>query len=120
MEPRRGSDDGRISRHVGEFSWRFGDEGEVFEHPPCTEATCLAPAANTWVHRYPNVLYGIDQCHAATLRGIAISAAADQGRHNFPDLIGTTGLCLPNVPNHLRHCVRSVAQQIGHEEALQD
>ena len=34
--------------------------------PPCTAATCLAPSANTWVRGYPNVLYGINQCHTVT------------------------------------------------------
>jgi hypothetical protein len=40
--------------------------GALPSAPPCTASTCLAPAANTWVRGYPNVLYGIDQCHAGT------------------------------------------------------
>jgi hypothetical protein len=34
--------------------------------PPCTAGTCLTREANTWVRGFPSVLYGIDQCHAAT------------------------------------------------------
>jgi hypothetical protein len=34
--------------------------------PPCTASTCLTSQANTWVRGFPSVLYGIDQCHAAT------------------------------------------------------
>jgi hypothetical protein len=41
-------------------------EGSFAGTPPCTEATCLAPNAYTWVRGYPNVLYGINQCHAGT------------------------------------------------------
>jgi hypothetical protein len=41
-------------------------EADFARTPPCTEADCLAPSAATWVRGYPNVLYGIDQCRAAT------------------------------------------------------
>lgn len=41
-------------------------EGRFARTPPCTEPTCLAPGAFTWVRGYPNVLYGINQCHAGT------------------------------------------------------
>jgi hypothetical protein len=41
-------------------------KGRFAEAPPCTEPTCLAPSAYTWVRGYPSVLYGINQCHAAT------------------------------------------------------
>lgn len=59
--------------------------------PPCTQATCLAPSANTWVRGYPNVLYGINQCHTTTSPlesrilplPMKVSAIAS-------DLIGTT------------------------------
>ncbi len=34
--------------------------------PPCEKAWCIAPEANTWVRGFPSVLYGVDQCHAAT------------------------------------------------------
>ena len=66
-------------------------KGRFSSTPPCTEATCLAPAANTWVRGYPNVLYGIDQCHAATsprssrFLPLPIKVSAIP-----PDLIGTT------------------------------
>jgi hypothetical protein len=41
-------------------------EGRFARTPPCTESGCVAPSAFTWVRGYPNVLYGINQCHAAT------------------------------------------------------
>jgi hypothetical protein len=41
-------------------------EGRFTRTAPCTDSTCLAPSANTWVRGYPSVLYGIDQCHAGT------------------------------------------------------
>jgi hypothetical protein len=40
--------------------------GNLMNAPPCTAATCLTAQANTWVRGYPSVLYGVDQCHAAT------------------------------------------------------
>ena len=41
-------------------------EGHFARTAPCTESACLAPSAFTWVRGYPNVLYGINQCHAGT------------------------------------------------------
>ncbi len=41
-------------------------QGDLPSAPPCTATTCLAPSANTWVRGYPDVLYGINQCHAST------------------------------------------------------
>jgi hypothetical protein len=41
-------------------------EGRLAQAPPCTARACLAPSAYTWVRGYPNVLYGINQCHAST------------------------------------------------------
>jgi hypothetical protein len=41
-------------------------EGDLSSAPPCTDATCVAPEANTWVRGFPSVLYGINQCHAGT------------------------------------------------------
>ena len=41
-------------------------DGQFASAAPCTESTCLAPSAYTWVRGYPNVLYGINQCHAST------------------------------------------------------
>jgi hypothetical protein len=40
--------------------------GSFVATPPCTQTTCLAPSAYTWVRGYPNVLYGINQCDADT------------------------------------------------------
>jgi hypothetical protein len=41
-------------------------DGNLSSAPPCTDPSCVAPQANTWVRGYPSVLYGIDQCRAAT------------------------------------------------------
>jgi len=41
-------------------------QGDFPSTPPCTQSTCLAPSAYTWVRGFPNVLYGIDQCHTAS------------------------------------------------------
>ena len=41
-------------------------EGNLSSAPPCTDASCIAPQATTWVRGYPSVLYGIDQCHSDT------------------------------------------------------
>ena len=41
-------------------------KGNLSNAPPCTDPSCIAPQANTWVRGYPSVLYGIDQCHADT------------------------------------------------------
>jgi hypothetical protein len=40
--------------------------GDLSSAPPCTDHTCIAPEANTWVRGFPSVLYGIEQCHADT------------------------------------------------------
>ena len=45
---------------------RLAITGDIASTPPCTDAVCVAPQANTWVRGYPSVLYGIDQCNAAT------------------------------------------------------
>jgi len=39
-------------------------DGRFASTPPCTEPTCIAPSANTWVRGYPDISYGISQCHA--------------------------------------------------------
>jgi hypothetical protein len=41
-------------------------QGDLASAPPCTDPTCVAPQANTWVRGFPSVLYGIDQCNATT------------------------------------------------------
>lgn len=40
--------------------------GRFHTTPPCDVGTCLASRAGTWVRGYPSVVYGLDQCHAAT------------------------------------------------------
>jgi Glycosyl hydrolase family 12 len=57
---------------AGSVSMSVGSRGTVTVDgsfrgtPPCTEPTCLAPSAYTWVRGYPSVLYGINQCHSGT------------------------------------------------------
>ena len=41
-------------------------DGRFARTAPCTDPSCLAPSAFTWVRGYPNVLYGINQCYAGT------------------------------------------------------
>lgn len=41
-------------------------KGDLPSAPPCTDSSCLAPQANTWVRGFPSLLYGIDQCNADT------------------------------------------------------
>jgi hypothetical protein len=41
-------------------------EGSLASAPPCTGPSCLASNAGTWVRGYPDVSYGINQCHADT------------------------------------------------------
>jgi Glycosyl hydrolase family 12 len=41
-------------------------KADVSSAAPCSDPTCITREANTWVRGYPSVLYGIDQCHAAT------------------------------------------------------
>jgi hypothetical protein len=65
--------------------------GRFTSTPPCTERTCLAPSAYTWVRGYPNVLYGINQCNAGTSppesRGLPFPMRLDSIP---PQLIGVT------------------------------
>lgn len=59
--------------------------------PPCTQATCLAPSANTWVRGYPNVLYGFNQCHTANSPPESRVLPLPMRVSAIPsDLIGTT------------------------------
>jgi hypothetical protein len=66
-------------------------DGDLPSSPPCTQPSCLAPSANTWVRGYPSVSYGITQCHpdasppASTK--LLLPARVSTIR---PDLIGTT------------------------------
>lgn len=65
--------------------------GSLASAPPCTGRSCIAPSANTWVRGYPNVLYGINQCHADTSppRSKALPLPVRVSAIK-PDLIGTT------------------------------
>jgi hypothetical protein len=40
--------------------------GNLSNAPHCTASSCITREANTWVRGFPSVLYGLDQCHAAT------------------------------------------------------
>lgn len=65
--------------------------GRIPSAPPCTESTCIAPSANTWVRGYPNVLYGINQCSARTSPPVSPSLNLPMRVSSIPaDLIGTT------------------------------
>ena len=65
--------------------------GDFPSTPPCTAATCLAPSANTWVRGYPDVLYGINQCHTATSPPESKNLPLPIRVSAIPkDLIGTT------------------------------
>jgi hypothetical protein len=71
-------------------------QGDLPSAPPCTASTCIAPSANTWVRGYPNVLYGINQCHADTSvpRSRTLPLPVEVG--SIPsDLIGTTSYSAP-------------------------
>jgi Glycosyl hydrolase family 12 len=60
------------SNSAGSLRMAFDDAGalqvtsDLSNAPPCTDAACVAPEANTWVRGFPSVLYGIDQCNAGT------------------------------------------------------
>ena len=65
--------------------------GDFQSAPPCTDATCLAPSANTWVRGYPSVSYGLNQCHANTspTESPELPLPMQVGAIP-PDLVGTT------------------------------
>jgi hypothetical protein len=65
--------------------------GRLPSAPPCTSGACLAPSANTWVRGYPSVLYGTNQCHAATSPPASPKLPLPLAVRSLPsDLIGTT------------------------------
>jgi hypothetical protein len=65
--------------------------GNLSSAPPCTDPTCIAPQANTWVRGYPSVLYGIDQCNAATSPRQSADLRLPATVGSIPsDLIGTS------------------------------
>jgi Glycosyl hydrolase family 12 len=57
---------GSVDMSVGSADRTVRINGHFARTAPCTESTCLAPSAATWVRGYPNVLYGINQCYAGT------------------------------------------------------
>ncbi|HEY5026101.1 MAG TPA: hypothetical protein VII76_14085 [Acidimicrobiales bacterium] len=66
-------------------------EGHLPSAPPCTQSTCIAPSANTWVRGYPSVLYGINQCSARTSPPVSRRVGLPMRVGSIPpDLIGTT------------------------------
>jgi hypothetical protein len=66
-------------------------QGDFPSTPPCTQSTCLAPSAYTWVRGYPNVLYGINLCHKATSPPESKTLPLPMQVRAIPsDLIGTT------------------------------
>jgi hypothetical protein len=66
-------------------------KGQLPSAPPCTSAACIAPSANTWVRGYPSVLYGTNQCHAATSPPVSAKLPLPMAVNSLPsDLIGTT------------------------------
>jgi hypothetical protein len=69
----------------------LGMQGLLPSAPPCTDSTCIAPNANTWVRGYPNVLYGINQCSANSSPPVSPALRLPMRVRSIPaDLIGTT------------------------------
>jgi hypothetical protein len=65
--------------------------GAFHNAPPCADATCIAPQANTWVRGYPSVLYGIDQCNAKTSPASTSGLQLPTQVSSIPaNLVGTT------------------------------
>jgi len=65
--------------------------GDLPNAPPCTQSTCLAPSAYTWVRGYPSVLYGINQCNAHTSPPVSRHVPLPLRLSAIPsDLVGTT------------------------------
>jgi Glycosyl hydrolase family 12 len=66
-------------------------KGDLPSAPPCTQPSCLAPSANTWVRGYPSVVYGLSQCHANTSPPTSpLLPLPTEVRAIGSDLIGTT------------------------------
>jgi hypothetical protein len=65
--------------------------GRIPSAPPCTDSTCIASSANTWVRGYPSVLYGINQCSASASPPGSATLRLPMRLSSIPtDLIGTT------------------------------
>jgi hypothetical protein len=59
--------------------------------PPCTEPTCIAPSANTWVRGYPSVVYGLDQCAIGASPPASAKFPVPMKVSSIPaDLVGST------------------------------
>ncbi len=59
--------------------------------PPCTEPTCIAPSANTWVRGYPSVVYGLDQCATGASPQASTKFPLPMKASSIPaDLVGST------------------------------
>jgi hypothetical protein len=58
--------------------------------PPCTDASCVAPEANTWVRGFPSVLYGIDQCNAPTSPAPSPDLELPRAVGSLPGLVAST------------------------------
>ena len=81
---------GSVRMSVSE-SGALSVKGDLSSAPPCTDSTCLAPEANTWVRGFPSVLYGIDQCNAATSPPQSNALRLPAQVRSIPSsLIGTT------------------------------
>lgn len=66
-------------------------EGRLGRAPPCTARACIAPGAYTWVRGYPNVLYGVNQCHASTSPPVSRRLPLPMRVDSLPrNLIGVT------------------------------
>jgi glycosyl hydrolase family 12 len=71
-------------------SGRLQLKGNLASAPPCTDHTCVAPEANTWVRGFPSVLYGIDQCNATTSPGQSAALRLPMRVGSIPtDLVGS-------------------------------
>ncbi len=80
-------------------------QGNLPSAPPCTDPTCIAPSANTWVRGYPSVLYGINQCSARTSPPVSPRLRLPmQVAAIPPDLIGTTAYA-----SHAPHVTYDIA-----------
>jgi hypothetical protein len=65
--------------------------GDLPSAPPCTQPSCLAPSASTWVRGYPSVLYGFNQCNARTSPPVSPLVPLPRRLSAIPpDLVGTT------------------------------
>ena len=80
----------------GSVAMSLGDSGGLDisggfrSTPPCTQSTCIASSANTWVRGYPSILYGINQCNADTSPPRSATLALPMSLSSIGNLTGTT------------------------------